>query len=50
VKVITPGGREFVIPMQQDVVAAYPIEDGLLFKTIYNEDQAVGLMNTLSFD
>lgn len=42
VRVITNGGQEFVIPMQQDVLDVYAIEDGIILKTEYNEDQASG--------
>ena len=38
VKVITPGGQEFVIPMEQDVVDVYAIENGIILKARYNED------------
>ena len=42
VRVITNGGQEFVIPMQLDVVEVYAIEDGIILKTLHNEDQACG--------
>ena len=39
VKVVTPGGQEYVVPIEQEVIEAFAIENGLIFKTLYNQDE-----------
>jgi hypothetical protein len=39
IKVVTPGGQEYVIPIEQQVIEVYAIENGLIIKTLYNPDE-----------
>lgn len=48
---MTPGGQEFVIPIEQEVIDVYAIENGLIFKTLYNQDEIhISLSKSKAFD
>ena len=37
--VITPGGHEYVVPFNQDIVAVHPIADGIIIQALHLPDQ-----------